>query len=123
LHLAAYAASGIAKSNPFKTGNTAFRLGIAKALVPFVFVYSPSLLLITGEFQTNQLIITLIGTLIGIALIGIAFSGYWFRPLKKYEQFIIGIGSLFFVAPGIGSMIFGLLFSFTNVIFTILKKN
>ena len=32
--LAAYAAAGIAGSNPFKTGNTAFRLGIAKALVP-----------------------------------------------------------------------------------------
>ena len=82
-------------------------MGIAKALVPFVFVYSPSLLLITGEFQTNQLIITLIGTLIGIALIGIAFSGYWFRNLKGYEQIIIGIGSLFFVAPGISSMIIG----------------
>ena len=107
--LAAYAASGIAKSNPFKTGNTAFRLGIAKALVPFVFVYSPSILLITGEFQTNELILTLTGTLIGIALIGIAFSGYWFRPLKKYEQFVIGSGSLFFVAPGTGSMIIGLL--------------
>jgi len=51
----------------------------------------------------------LIGTLIGIALIGIAFSGYWFRPLKKYEQFVIGSGSLFFVAPGTGSMIIGLL--------------
>ena len=107
--LAAYAASGIAISNPFKTGNTAFRLGIAKALVPFVFVYSPSLLLITGEFQTDQLLITLAGTLIGIALIGIAFSGYWFRNLKSYEQIIIGIGSLFFVAPGTGSMIVGFL--------------
>ena len=107
--LAAYAASGIAKSNPFKTGNTAFRLGIAKALVPLVFVYSPSLLLITGEFQTDQLLITLAGTLIGIALIGIAFSGYWFRNLKSYEQIIIGIGSLFFVAPGTGSMIVGFL--------------
>ena len=56
--LAAYAASGIAKSNPFQTGNTAFRLGIAKALVPFVFIYSPSLLLITGDFEINELIIT-----------------------------------------------------------------
>jgi TRAP-type uncharacterized transport system fused permease subunit len=121
--LAAYAASGIAKSNPFKTGNTAFRLGIAKALVPFVFVYSPSLLLITGEFQTNQLIITLIGTLIGIALIGIAFSGYWFRPLKKYEQIIIGIGSLFFVAPGIGSMAFGILIILPMLFLQFLKKN
>ena len=121
--LAAYAASGIAKSNPFKTGNTAFRLGIAKALVPFVFVYSPSLLLITGEFQTNQLMITLIGTLIGIALIGIAFTGYWFRPLMKYEQIIIGIGSLFFVAPGTGSMIIGLLIVLPMLLLQFYKKN
>ena len=121
--LAAYAASGIAKSNPFKTGNTAFRLGIAKALVPFVFVYSPSLLLITGEFQTNQLIITLIGTLIGIALIGIAFTGYWFRSLTKYEQILIGIGSLFFVAPGTGSMIIGLLIVLPMLFLQFYKKN
>jgi len=40
--LAAYAAAGMAGSDPFKTGNTAFRLGLAKALVPFVFVFSPS---------------------------------------------------------------------------------
>ena len=121
--LAAYAASGIAKSNPFKTGNTAFRLGIAKALVPFVFVYSPSLLLITGEFQTNQLVITLIGTLIGIALIGIAFTGYWFRPLMKYEQIFIGIGSLFFVAPGTESMIIGLIFILPMFFLQFYKKN
>ena len=121
--LAAYAASGIAKSNPFKTGNTAFRLGIAKALVPFVFVYSPSLLLITGEFQANQLIITLIGTLIGIALIGIAFTGYWFRSLTKYEQILIGIGSLFFVAPGTGSMIIGLLIVLPILFLQFYKKN
>ncbi|MFL2851773.1 MAG: TRAP transporter permease [Candidatus Pelagibacter sp.] len=121
--LAAYAASGIAKSNPFKTGNTAFRLGIAKALVPFVFVYSPSLLLITGEFQINQLMITLIGTLIGIALIGIAFTGYWFRPLMKYEQILIGIGSLFFVAPGTESMIIGLVFILPMFFLQFYKKN
>ncbi len=49
--LAAYAAAGIAGSNPFTTGNTTFRLGIAKALVPFVFVYSPSLLLVAQGFD------------------------------------------------------------------------
>ena len=49
--LAAYAGAGIAGANPFKTGNTAFRLGIAKALVPFMFVYSPSLLLVVQDFS------------------------------------------------------------------------
>ena len=80
-------------------------------------------MLITGEFQTNQLIITLIGTLIGIALIGIAFSGYWFRPLEKYEQIVIGIGSLFFVAPGIESMVFGLLIISPMLFLQFVKKN
>ena len=42
--LAAYAAAGMAGSDPFKTGNTAFRLGLGKALVPFVFVFAPSML-------------------------------------------------------------------------------
>src|SRR5688572_27824901 len=34
--LAAYAGASMAGADPFKTGNTAFRLGLAKALVPFV---------------------------------------------------------------------------------------
>jgi len=48
--LAAYAAAGMAGSDPFKTGNTAFRLGISKLLVPFVFVFSPALLIVTKGF-------------------------------------------------------------------------
>ena len=107
--LAAYAASGIAKSNPFKTGNTAFRLGIAKALVPFVFVYSPSLLLITNDFDLIKLIVTVLGTLMGIGLIGIAFTGYWIKPLKTFEQWFLGLAALLFVAPGLNSMIVGLI--------------
>src|SRR5210317_904716 len=107
--LAAYAASGIAKSNPFKTGNTAFRLGIAKALVPFVFVYSPSLLLITNDFDLIKLIVTVLGTLMGIGLIGIAFTGYWTKPLKTFEQWFLGLAALLFVAPGLNSMIVGLI--------------
>ena len=46
--LAAYAAAGMAGADPFRTGNTAFRLGLGKVLVPFVFVFSPSLLLVAG---------------------------------------------------------------------------
>src|SRR5699024_6317979 len=44
--LAAYAAAGIAGSEPMKTGMTAVRLGIAAFIVPYIFVYGESLLLI-----------------------------------------------------------------------------
>jgi TRAP transporter 4TM/12TM fusion protein len=43
--LSAYAGASIANSEPFRTGFTAFRLAIAGFIVPFMFVYSPALLL------------------------------------------------------------------------------
>jgi TRAP transporter 4TM/12TM fusion protein len=54
--LAAYAAAGIANANAFRTGNTAFRLGMGKALVPFVFVFAPSLLLVTDDFNWGSFV-------------------------------------------------------------------
>jgi TRAP transporter 4TM/12TM fusion protein len=106
--LAAYAAAGIAGSNPFETGNTAFRLGIAKALVPFVFVYSPSLLLVADGFTWSAFAITLTGAMIGIGSIGAAFSGYIFAPMTTAERWYIGIVGLLFVAPGLLTMGIGI---------------
>ncbi len=119
--LAAYAAAGIAGSNPFKTGNTAFRLGIAKALVPFVFVYSPSLLLVAQGFDIYIFFQTLISAMIGIGLIGISFSGYWLKSVPIYQRWYLGVNSLFFIAPGIQTSILGL-FLISPVIFLQLKK-
>ena len=119
--LAAYAAAGIAGSNPFKTGNTAFRLGIAKALVPFVFVYSPSLLLVAQGFDIYIFFQTLISAMIGIGLIGISFSGYFLKNVPIYQRWYLGVNSLFFIAPGIESSILGL-FVISPVLFLQLKK-
>ncbi len=105
--LAAYAAAGIAGSNPFRTGNTAFRLGIAKALVPFVFVYSPSLLLVAEGFTWGAFIMTLSGAMLGIGCLGAAFSGYLFAPLSRLERWWLGLGSLLFVAPELYTMLIG----------------
>lgn len=102
--LAAYAAAGIAGSNPFQTGNTAFRLGIAKALVPFVFVYSPSLLLVADGFTWPAFFVTLLGAMLGIASIGAAFSGYIFTTMTKLERWYVGLVGLLFVAPGVVTM-------------------
>ena len=107
--LAAYAAAGIAGSNPFQTGNTAFRLGIAKALVPFVFVYSPALLLGANGFTWAAFTVTLAGAMAGIGLLGVAFSGWMIAPLSRFERWWTGYAALFFVAQGLGSMAIGIL--------------
>lgn len=43
--LTAYAASGIAKTNPSTIGWTAFRFGLVAYIIPFMMVYGPPLLL------------------------------------------------------------------------------
>ena len=106
--LAAYAAAGIAGSNPFQTGNTAFRLGIAKALVPFVFVYSPALLLVAEGFTWYLFSITLLGAMLGIGTIGIAFSGYMIAPMSVKLRIWTGLVSFLFIAPGLTTMGIGL---------------
>lgn len=105
--LAAYAAAGIAGSNPFKTGNTAFRLGIAKALVPFVFVYSPALLLVADGFTWAAFSVTLLGAMLGISAMGVAFAGFLVAPLNKLERWWVGTTSLLFIAPGVTTMLIG----------------
>ena len=49
--LVAYAGAAIADAPPMKTGFTAFKLGIAAFIVPFIFIFEPALLLM-GDWAT-----------------------------------------------------------------------
>jgi TRAP transporter 4TM/12TM fusion protein len=101
--LAAYAGAGIAGANPFKAGNTAFRLASAKALVPFVFVYSPAMLIVTDGFTWQAFVSTVAGCAIGIMLIGAALTGYFFTHMLVVERLVTFAAALMFVAPGLRS--------------------
>lgn len=99
--LAAYAAAGMAGSDPFKTGNMAFRLGLAKALVPFVFVFSPSLLLVAKGFTWGDFAITFIGCVLGIVVLAAALSRFLLVELKRWEQVLCVASALLLIAPGL----------------------
>lgn len=109
--LAAYAAAGMAAADPFKTGNIAFRLGMGKALVPFVFVFSPSLLLVTQGFNWPDFFLGFFGCLIGITFLAAAFAGYMLRPLGAWERWLLALCAILLVAPEIYSSLLGLLLS------------
>ncbi|HET8728747.1 MAG TPA: TRAP transporter permease [Alphaproteobacteria bacterium] len=106
--LAAYAAAGIANSNPFKTGNTAFRLGMGKVLVPFVFVFSPSLLIMVEDFTVQAFILAAGGAFAGILFLSAAFSGYLLRPLWTVERIVLGIAAMLMIAPELNTTLTGL---------------
>jgi TRAP transporter 4TM/12TM fusion protein len=98
--LAAYAASGMAGSDPFKTGNMAFRLGLAKALVPFVFVFSPSLLIVAKGFTWPDFAITFVGCVLGITLLAAALSKFFLVEMTRWEQALCLGAALLLIAPG-----------------------
>jgi len=106
--LAAYAAAGMAGSDPFKTGNTAFRLGITKLIVPFVFVFSPSLLISVQGFSWYAFFVTLLGCMIGLVLLSAALSRYLLVTLKPWERWVCVVGALLTIIPGLGSGLVGL---------------
>ena len=106
--LAAYAAAGMAGGDPFKTGNMAFRLGLAKVLVPFVFVFSPSLLLVAKGFTWADFAITFTGCVLGIVALAAALSGYLMTVMKGWERALCAIGALCLIAPGLKISLLGL---------------
>ena len=99
--LAAYAAAGMAGGDPFKTGNTAFRLGLAKVLVPFVFVFSPSLLLVAKGFTWYDFSVTFIGCILGIVALAAALSRFFRVEMKRWEQALCLLAALLLIAPGL----------------------
>lgn len=106
--LAAYAGASMAGADPFKTGNTAFRLALGKVLVPFVFVYGPAMLIITPQFNWPDFLMTTFGCLAGIVMLSAAFAGYALAPLRGWERWLIGLAALPTVAPGLASTLAGL---------------
>jgi TRAP-type uncharacterized transport system fused permease subunit len=106
--LAAYAAAGMAGSDPFKTGNMAFRLGMAKALVPFVFVFSPSLLLVAKGFTGYDFVVTFVGCILGITLLAAALSKFFLVEMKRSERALCLLAALLMIAPGLLPTLLGL---------------
>ncbi len=90
--LAAFAAAGIARSEPMRTGMTAFRLSMGKALVPFAFVYSPALLFV--DFTWAGFGIALVSIVVGILGLGAAYTGFVARPVGRIAFLALNVLSL-----------------------------
>jgi len=106
--LAAYAGATIAQANLMQTGNTAFKLGAAKALVPFVFMYAPSMLLVLDAFTWREFFVATGGSAIGIVMLGAALTGYFIADMRPWHRWLVGAAALLVVAPGIDSGAVGL---------------
>jgi TRAP-type uncharacterized transport system fused permease subunit len=108
----AYAAAGIAGANPFKTGLSAFSLGIGKLLVPMVFVYSPAMLIVLEEYFTwQEFLSTVITCGLGVFLLSASVAGYFLVNMNGPSRLMFGLAGLFLVAPSWTSTMYAMLFA------------
>ncbi|WP_052042131.1 TRAP transporter permease [Paracoccus sphaerophysae] len=106
--MAAYAGAGIAGANAFKAGNTAFRLSMGKALVPFVFVFQPALLLVTQDFTWANFALAFGGAVLGIYALSAAITGWLFAPLNMLERLLLAFAAMLLVAPDLTATLIGM---------------
>ena len=103
--LAAFAGSGIAGSNPMKTGFNAVRLGMAAYLVPYMFVFNPVMVLVQPEgMGTGIFVVTVLMSIVTaiIGMIGIAsgMTGYLKMRCNILERIMLVAGGIMMVDPG-----------------------
>ncbi|HHT71787.1 MAG TPA: TRAP transporter permease [Firmicutes bacterium] len=102
--LAAYAGAGLAKANAMKTGWTACQVGLAAFIVPFMFAYSPSLVLIgTG----GEILLAFITASIGVVTLAAAMQGWIWSALPIWSRAICFACALLLIKPGVTTDIAG----------------
>ncbi len=111
--IAAFAAASVAKADPMRTGLAATRFGWTAFIVPVLFVYSPSLLLI-GQPLTIVVAVTTAG--FGVWLISAAAVGYFMRPLVLPMRLLFGGAGLAALIPASAIPEFGVLIDIVGVV-------
>ena len=93
--IAAFTAAVIAKAPPVATAVSAMRLGWTAMVVPFVFVYEPSILM-SGPWL--EIIFNALRLALGVWIVSGCLAGYLFRRLSPFARVtygLLGIAAIF----------------------------
>jgi len=105
--LAAFTAAGLVNEDPYKVGVKAFMLGIAAYFIPFIFVLSPSILLIDANIV--NLFFTLLTLLVGVTALCASVQGYLFTKIGLFARSILLIAGISLMYEGLLTDIIGLM--------------
>lgn len=93
---AAFAGAAVAGADSMRTGYTAMRLGILAYPVPFLFVFSPALLLMGAP---GNIVVSMATAIAGCFLVGAALVGYLFRELSPQMRVLMGLVGIGLLIP------------------------
>ena len=112
--LAAYAGAGISGGNALMTGVNASKLAIAAFIIPYMFVLSPELLMI--DATVGGLALSVFTAVLGMVAISASLIGYLADHCLPAERFVLFVGGLLMIKPGITTDIVGIVV-FAAVVF------
>ena len=121
--VAAYAASGVAKSEPFETGVEAFSLSLNKAIVPFAFVVTPGIVLLrrnegdlpVGDqfsvvgvpdlldvgYSVPEILLPVVGVFLGVVALAATVIGFVYTDVSGAERTAYAVSALLLMAPSL----------------------
>ena len=118
--LAALAGAAIAKGKPMKTALNATKLAIGAFIIPYIFVFSPAMLMINTDLM-GILSISMSAS-IGMFAISAALEGYVFRKESIVERILFAIAGFSCVIPGYMSDVFGFIIIGSLIAYQIIRN-
>ncbi|MEX0731100.1 MAG: TRAP transporter fused permease subunit [Aquisalimonadaceae bacterium] len=98
--LASYAAAAIANTDPWRTSLTALRLGLGSFIVPYMFVYGPSLL---GIGTTTQMVVNGLAASLGVMALASALIGWLLIEIGLILRLTLFASALLLIKPGLAT--------------------
>ncbi|MEX0959369.1 MAG: TRAP transporter permease [Burkholderiales bacterium] len=96
--LAVYAANGISRAGLWESSAAALRLGATGYVIPFMFVFGPSLLMFGTPLQ---IVLTATTAFIGVTCLAGGLSGYFVGPAFLWQRALLVGAALVLIRPGI----------------------
>lgn len=97
--LAAFVASAIARSDPIRTGVQGFTYDLRTAILPFLFIFNPQLLLI-GIDSWVELLGTIASALAAMLLFAAVTQGWWLTRSRLWESAALLLVAFTLFRPG-----------------------
>jgi TRAP transporter 4TM/12TM fusion protein len=103
--LAVFAAASLGKTDLWKSGWEAVRIGAAGFIVPFMFVYEPAILMVGDWMDIASAFIT---ATIGTILLAASLQGYLIRSAVMWQRVVLFAAALCLIKPGWKTDLLGL---------------
>ncbi len=97
--LASFAAAAVARTDPIKTGVTAFFYSMRTAILPFLFIFNTQLLMI-GIDTWLHLVLTVASATVAMLVFAAATQGYFFARSRWYESVALLLITFTLFRPG-----------------------